>query len=425
MRVLVLGGGGREHALVWKLAQDPEVTDLVCSPGNAGIRGNARVVGLDTASPKQVLAFVEQAKVDLTVVGPELPLTRGIADCFAAGGRLLFGPTQAAAEIESSKAFAKDFLARHCVPTPRYRRCESAEAALSVIERGEFSLPVVIKADGLAAGKGVVIAPDASGARETVRAMMVDRRFGDAGATVVIEEFLEGEEVSFFVLTDGRRIVPFLSAQDHKRVFDGDRGPNTGGMGAFAPCPWFDAGLEDRVMREIVRPVVDGLREEGREFRGFLYAGLMMTSDGPKVLEFNARLGDPEAQVLLPLLDEDLLPLLWQVASGRLERDGCAFRDGAAVGVVLASRGYPESVETGRVISGLEEASGRDDVIVFHAGTAERDGQVVTSGGRVLTVVGCGPDHATAMMRAYDRAGRIHFDGAHMRRDIGLRAIKR
>lgn len=437
MRVLVLGGGGREHALVWTLAGDPQVSDLVCSPGNAGIKRLATLVNLDTSAPEQVLAFAEQADVDLTVVGPELPLTRGIAECFAARGRLLFGPARAAAEIESSKAFAKDFLARHHVPTARYRRADTAEDALATLDRGEFRPPVVVKADGLAAGKGVVIAPDLTAARQAVRSMMVDRRFGEAGRTIVIEEFLEGEEVSFFVLTDGRRIVPFLSAQDHKRVFDGDQGPNTGGMGAFAPCPWFDARLQARVMDEIVRPVVDGLRDEDREFRGFLYAGLMMTADGPQVLEFNARLGDPEAQVLLPLLGEDLLPLLHQVASGRLERDDCTFRADAAVGVVLASRGYPESPETGQVIEGIERldaaggrrqaggGSGSSDVLVFHAGTAERDGRIVTSGGRVLTVVGRGADHAIAMRRAYEGAAEIQFDGQQMRHDIGMKAIGR
>jgi phosphoribosylamine--glycine ligase len=423
MKVLVLGGGGREHAIVWRLTGDPSPASLVAAPGNPGIARLAATVPIDPTDPDAVLAFAQAAGVDLTVVGPEAPLTRGVADCFAAAGRLLVGPTRAAAEIESSKVFAKAFLHRHGVPTARSRTAGRPDEARAVLDRGEFTFPLVLKADGLAAGKGVIIAADRAEADAAIAAMMVERRFGDAGAQIVIEEHLEGEEVSFFVLTDGRRVVPFLSAQDHKRIFDGDRGPNTGGMGAFAPCPWFDERLEARVLDEIVRPVVAGLADEGREFRGFLYAGLMVTPEGPKVLEFNARLGDPEAQVVLPLLDEDLLPLLVQVARGHLERETCAFRRGAAVGVVLASRGYPDSPQTGQPITGLDALDGQDDVVVFHAGTKERDGRLVTCGGRVLTVVGRGAGHEAAMSRAYAAAAHIDFDGLQKRSDIGLKAL--
>jgi len=419
--VLVLGSGGREHALAWKLAAEG-ATVLRAAPGNAGIGEVAELAGVDPADPAAVLALVEAAGVDLTVVGPEIPLTRGIADRFAAAGRAIVGPSSAAAAIESSKVFAKAFFARHGIPTAACRVCEAVSDALAVLDRGEFAYPVVVKADGLAAGKGVVIAEDRERAGEAIRAMMVDRVFGPAGARVVIEERLEGREVSYFVLTDGREVLPFHSAEDHKRVFDDDRGPNTGGMGAFAPSARFDWALERRVLDTIVRPTIDGLRAEGREFRGFLYAGLMLTADGPKVLEFNARLGDPEAQVVLPLVAEPLLPLLVQVAAGRLEQASCAFRPEAAVGVVLASRGYPERPETGLPITGLDEAAARPDVLVFHAGTARRDGQIVTAGGRVLTIVGCGLDHRIAMARAYDGVSRIAFDGMHYRRDIGEKA---
>jgi phosphoribosylamine--glycine ligase len=423
MRVLVLGGGGREHALVWRLSRDAGRPAILCAPGNPGIARLARTVPLDPADPDGVLALVAEAGIDLTVVGPELPLTLGIADRFAAAGRPIVGPARAAAEIESSKVFAKAFFARHRVPAARSVAAATAAEARAIVARGAFGFPVVLKADGLAAGKGVIIAPDRETAEQAIRAMMDERRFGEAGARVVIEEYLDGEEVSFFALTDGERVVPFLSAQDHKRIFDGDRGPNTGGMGAFAPCPWFDRRLEARVLDEIVRPVVSGLREEGRPFRGFLYAGLVVTRDGPKVLEFNARLGDPEAQVVLPLLEDDLLPLLAQVAEGRLEREACAFRREAAVGVVLASRGYPESAETGRPIAGVDEAAADPDVVVFHAGTRERDGCLVTGGGRVLTVVGRGADHREAMRRAYAAAAKISFDGLQKRNDIGTKAI--
>jgi len=423
MTVLVVGGGGREHALVWALSRDRSVSRIICAPGNAGIADLAACIAVDVADSQAVLALAAAVKADLTIVGPELPLTRGVVNAFAAAGRAIVGPTREAAALESSKAFAKAFMSRHSVPTARYRVCDDPDAALDVIARGEFSYPVVLKADGLAAGKGVVVAPDGAAAEAAVREAMVARRFGDAGDRLVIEEFLEGREASFFVVTDGRAAVTLPSAEDHKRAFDRDQGPNTGGMGAFAPSPLIDAAASRRVLDEIVYPVIEGMRAEGREFRGFLYVGLMMTRDGPKVVEFNVRLGDPETQVVLPLVGDGFVPILSQAAAGRLEETACPASDRAAVGVVLASAGYPEKYETGKRITGLERASSMGDVIVFHAGTAARGGDIVTAGGRVLTVVGLGTDYREAIRRAYEAAGLVSFEGRHFRRDIGARAV--
>lgn len=424
MKVLVLGSGGREHALVWKLAADGDVSEIVCAPGNAGISRLAKCLPLDLGDPREALALARAEQVGLTVVGPELPLSRGVADQFAAERLPLFGPTRAAAELESSKVFAKDFMARHRVPTARYRVCNDAEEALAVLKRGEFGFPVVVKADGLAAGKGVTIAPSLSEADRAIRDMMIERCFGEAGSRLVIEERLEGREASFFVITDGRCAISLGSAEDHKRAFDGDRGPNTGGMGAYAPSAVFDHALEGRVMDEIVMPVIDGLRAEGREFRGFLYAGLMLTSGGPKVIEFNVRFGDPEAQVVLPMLASDLLPLVMGATGGKLEGMSGRLHSKPHVGVVLASGGYPGSYRTGVPISGLDDAESLSDVLLFHSGTARRDGHIVTAGGRVLTVVASGSGYREAIGRAYQAAGRISFDGLHMRSDIGFKALE-
>jgi phosphoribosylamine---glycine ligase len=423
MKILVIGSGAREHALCWRLARDAGSPELICAPGNAGIDGVARVVPVDAADPDAVFALAEAEAVDLTVVGPEVPLTRGVADLFAARGRLLLGPSRLAAELESSKAFAKDFMARRGVPTARYQTCESPEVALAVLATRQFGYPVVIKADGLAAGKGVVIANDHLNASMAIRGMMVERRFGDAGARIVIEEFMQGQEASVFALTDGRRAVLLPTAQDHKRAFDGDAGPNTGGMGAFAPSPLVDDEMLDGIRDTIIMPVIDGLREEGREFRGFLYAGLMLTPEGPKVVEFNVRMGDPEAQVVLPMIDGDLAPLLRDAAAGRLGQDSCRVRDWPRVGVVIASKGYPDKYETGKVITGLGAAAEVPGVVVFHAGTARRGREIVTTGGRVLTVVAEGRDYRQAISRAYEGAQRIAFDGAFMRKDIGQKAV--
>jgi phosphoribosylamine---glycine ligase len=422
MRILVIGSGAREHALAWRLAQDPSVETVVCAPGNAGIGEVARLVPVDVVDPEALFALAEREQLDLTVVGPEVPLTRGVADLFSARGRLLLGPSRLAAELESSKAFAKDFMARHHVPTARYRVCDSPAAATAAAR--EFGHPVVVKADGLAAGKGVVVAADELQAGAAIQNMMVDRRFGAAGSRVVIEECMQGPEVSVFALTDGRRAVLLPTAQDHKRAFDDDQGPNTGGMGAFAPSPLVDEALLDRIRASIIQPVIDGLRSEGREFRGFLYAGLMLTAEGPKVVEFNVRMGDPEAQVVLPLIDGAFAHLLRDAAAGQLGQSACEVSGRARVGVVVASAGYPEKYETGRVISGLGAAASVTGALVFHAGTARRDNEIVTAGGRVLTVVGEGRDHREAMSRAYEAAARISFEGAFMRKDIGMKAIR-
>jgi len=428
MNVLVLGGGGREHALAWRLAQDRAVSRVFCAPGNAGIARVAELVSLDPCRADLVCQFVRDRDVALTVVGPELPLTHGVVDALMAEGRRAFGPTRAAAEIESSKVFAKSFMERHRVPTAACASCETADEARRVVASGRFPFPLVVKADGLAAGKGVVIAGDQATALAAIEAMMVGRQFGAAGARVLIEEHLQGPEVSVFVIADGTRTVGFGTAQDHKRARDRDEGPNTGGMGAFSPSPLVDAALADRITREIIEPTIVGLRGEGREFRGFLYAGLMLTSDGPKVLEFNARLGDPEAQVVLPRLDEDLFPLLRDAAAGALRQDTCRFTSDVTVGVVLASGGYPDRYETGKPIAGLDSASAVPSrsarTLVFHAGTALGDGAVVTSGGRVLAVVGQAEEFAEAMAAAYRGIGHIRFDGMQYRTDIGMKAIE-
>ena len=423
LKVLVLGGGAREHALASRLAAERDVAEVVCAPGNPGIARVARLAAADLSDPDALAALADREQIDLTVVGPELPLSVGVADRFAADGRLLFGPTQAAAALESSKAFAKAFMARHQVPTARFHTSPSLDDALAVIGSGAFGFPVVLKADGLAAGKGVVIAGDRAAAEAASVAAMRDRRFGAAGDRLVIEECLTGPEVSFFVISDGTRALPIGSAQDHKRIFEDDRGPNTGGMGAFAPSPLVDAALQARVMREIVDPVIAGMAADGHPFRGFLYVGLMLTPSGPKVIEFNVRLGDPEAQVILPLIDEPLLPLLLAAAAGELRPPACRLGTDRLVGVVLASRGYPEASESGRPIEGIEDAERLPGVSVCHAGTARRGGVLVTAGGRVLTIVGRGVDFTEAISRAYAGVMQISFDGMQYRHDIGRKAL--
>ena len=423
MKILIIGSGAREHAIAWKLARERDVSAVVCTPGNPGISAVAQCVSGDPSKPGEMLAIAARERIDLTVVGPEMPLSLGVADAFIAAGRAIVGPSKAAAALESSKSFAKDFMQRHGVPTARYAVCDSAGAARAFVERGEFGYPQVIKADGLAAGKGVVIAEDRAAADAAVRQAMVDRTFGSAGERVVFEEFLVGEEASYFVLADGVSFVPLSSAQDHKRIFDGDRGPNTGGMGAFSPSPLITSAMEQRVIDEVVRPVLDGMRSEGHPYRGFLYVGLMLTADGPKVIEFNVRFGDPEAQVVLPMLDEDLSWLLGAAATGALPSRPARFRSEPHVGVVLAAGGYPEEPESGKPITGIEAAAAVPGAMVFHAGTSRRDGQIVTSGGRVLTVVGRGASHRDAIDIAYRAAAHIKFEGMQFRRDIGQKAL--
>jgi phosphoribosylamine---glycine ligase len=423
MRVLVIGAGAREHALVARLLDDPYPPDLVCAPGNPGIASLARIVPANVANLDDLARIADSERVDFTIVGPELPLSAGVADRFASDGRLLFGPTRAAAELESSKAFAKAFMTRHHVPTARFRTCENAREALHWIHGDEFGFPVVLKADGLAAGKGVVIAADRVEAEAAVTAVMTEHRFGAAGNRLVIEEHLVGPEVSFFVVSDGVRAIPIGTAQDHKRIFDDDQGPNTGGMGAFAPSPLIDDRLHHRVMAEIVEPVIAGMASEGRPYRGVLYVGLMLTATGPKVIEFNVRLGDPEAQVILPLINEPLLPLLMNSARGHLQQTACRLSSQKLVGVVVASRGYPESSESGQPITGIEEAERAGGVRVLHAGTAFRNHQLVTAGGRVLTVVAPGESFAEAIAQAYAGVARVHFEGMQYRNDIGRKAL--
>jgi phosphoribosylamine---glycine ligase len=423
MKILVVGGGGREHALARTLAAEPGV-EVVCAPGNPGIARHARCMPADVSQPTALLGIAEREGVDLTVVGPELPLSHGVVDLFASAGRRIVGPTRAAAALESSKSFAKDFMARHRVPTARYRVCASTDEARASIGRGELGFPLVVKADGLAAGKGVVIADDRAAALATVDEAMVARRFGVAGDRVVLEECLVGPELSYFVLSDGRSFVPMSSAQDHKRIFDGDRGPNTGGMGAFAPSPLLTPELDRRVVEQVVAPVIDGMAAEGVPFAGFLYVGLMLTAEGPKVIEFNVRFGDPEAQVVLPMLEDSLAELLMAAAAGALKGRRARFRDEPHVGVVVAARGYPDTPETGQPIAGFEHAESVPGALVFHAGTATRGGAVVTAGGRVLTVVGRGASFPDAIATAYQAVSHLRFEGMQYRTDIGRKAIE-
>jgi len=424
MKLLVVGSGAREHALVWKFMQERQIDEVVCAPGNAGIMQDARCVPIEVEDPDAILQLARQEAVDLTVIGPELPLACGVADTFAAAGKPLFGPNRMVARLESSKAFAKHFMARHGIPTARFRVCVSENEALAAVAGDIFEFPVVVKADGLAAGKGVLIAPDRSTAEAAVHAAMVDRQFGEAGAQVVIEECLIGQEVSCFALCDGRRGIMLPSAQDHKRAKDGDEGLNTGGMGAFAPSPLLTDVSQARVTSQIVDPVLEGLRAEGYEYRGVLYVGLMLTTDGPKVIEFNVRFGDPEAQVVLPMVESDLAPVLLAAATGDLSEVTWRVTSDPHVGVVLASGGYPGKYDIGFPIEGLDAAKAEPGVVVFHAGSACRDGKIVTSGGRVLTVVGRGATYADAIGRAYRAVAHISFTGRHIRTDIGQKAIK-
>ena len=421
MKVLVLGSGGREHALAWKLSREAAVREVLVAPGNPGTAPIARNVPLDILSPDAVTRFVQAEAIDLTVIGPEQPLAAGVSDALRAAGAAVFGPSQAAAQLETSKAFSKAFMERHGVPTARARICATAEEADAAVDA--FGAPVVVKADGLAAGKGVTVATTIEEARAAVDAAMRQGSFGAAGATVVVEECLTGPEVSYFVLCDGTRGIPIGTAQDHKRAYDNDQGPNTGGMGALAPSPLVDDALSDQVMRTIVAPVLAGMAAEGTPFAGFLYSGLMLTPDGPKVIEFNVRFGDPEAQVVLPLFPVDLAPLLLAAAAGTLPAEPLPRPAGARVGVVLASGGYPGAMKTGYPIEGIAAAQALEGVTVFQAGTADRDGQVVSSGGRVLTVVGAGPDLRTARDCAYRAVSCISFTDMHFRRDIAAKYV--
>ncbi|MGQ0735164.1 MAG: phosphoribosylamine--glycine ligase [Acidobacteriota bacterium] len=424
MKILVVGSGAREHAVCWRLATEPGIR-LLCAPGNAGIARSFPTAAVELANPNAILELAKREEVDLTVIGPEAPLDHGVADTFAAAGRRLFGPKRSAAQLESSKAFAKDFMARHAVPTAAFRVCHTAGEARDVLRSGVLGDAVVVKADGLAAGKGVVVAENREQAERAIERAMVERAFGDAGNRVVLEERLEGPEVSFFVIADGEHAVPLAAAQDHKRVFDDDHGPNTGGMGAFAPSLLVDHATRSAIMSSIVDPVLHGLIAEGTPYRGVLYCGLILTASGPKVIEFNVRFGDPEAQVVLPMIDAPLAPVLWAAATGTLRSVPLAVRPEPHVGVVLASRGYPGEVDDGHPIKGLDRLAREcPDVLVFCAGVREAADQLVTTGGRILTLVGRGPTFEAAMARVYEGVDVVEFEGMHARRDIGTKALR-
>ncbi|MBL0598866.1 phosphoribosylamine--glycine ligase [Aeromonas jandaei] len=425
MKVLIIGNGGREHALAWKAKQSPLVTRVFVAPGNAGTahEGSIENVAIAATDIPALLAFAKEQRIGLTIVGPEAPLVKGVVDAFRAEGLAIFGPTAASAQLEGSKAFAKDFLARHAIPTAEYQNFTEVEPALAYLR--EKGAPIVIKADGLAAGKGVIVAMTLTEAEEAVRDMLSGNAFGDAGARVVIEEFLEGEEASFIVMVDGEHVLPMATSQDHKRVGDGDTGLNTGGMGAYSPAPVVTDEVHRKVMEQVIMPTVRGMAAEGNVYTGFLYAGLMIDGQGnPKVIEFNCRFGDPETQPIMLRMRSDLVELCLAACAGKLDQVEANYDPRVAIGVVLAAGGYPGDYQQGKAISGLpvEEASGEK---VFHAGTRLDGDTVVTAGGRVLCATALGHTVAEAQQRAYQLAARIQWDGVFYRNDIGWRAIER
>jgi phosphoribosylamine---glycine ligase len=423
MKVLVIGGGGREHAIVWKLSQSRSVDKIYCCPGNAGIAEIAECINVNQNDFNALLDFVKYEWIDLTIVGPEDPLSKGIVDLFEREGRKILGPTKAAAQLESSKVFSKELMRSHSIPTAEYRVFTSYLHAEEYIRfKGT---PIVIKADGLAAGKGVFIANSMDEAMDALKTIMKDKAFGDAGNKVIVEDCLSGEEASYMVFTDGKTIVPMVSSQDHKRIFDGDKGPNTGGMGAYSPAPVMTGELEKVVIEKIMKPTIRALRSEGINYKGILYAGLMIDKGIPQVLEFNCRLGDPETQPVLSRLKTDFMEVAMAVAEERLSDINIEWNNDPAVCVVLSSSGYPGQYRKGDVITGLDEANKMEGVHVFHAGTTFKDDHIVTAGGRVLGVTAIGKDIATAKSRAYEAAGKIHYDGMHYRKDIADRALNR
>ena len=422
MKVLVIGGGGREHALVWKIRQSPRVEKIYCAPGNGGIGRMAELVPIGPEEIDKLADFAAGEKIDLTVVGPELPLTLGISDLFEKRGLKIFGPDQEAARLEGSKAFAKEILQENSIPTASFATFSDASSAKRYLAK--HPPPYVVKADGLAAGKGVIICADRKEAEIAVDDILVRRLFGEAGDQLVIEEFLQGEEASFMALTDGEHILPLASSQDHKRVFDRDRGPNTGGMGAYSPAPVVTPGIHNRILDEILKPLLRGLRNKGVRYRGVIYVGLMITESGPKVLEFNARFGDPECQPIVMRLKSDLVPLLEAAIEGRLDQVKAEWHQDAAVCVVVCAQGYPGHYEKGREIRGLEKLQGWQRGFVFHAGTADKQGRVLTSGGRVLGVTALGSDIQEAVREVYRAIGEIQWDGMHYRKDIAQRALR-
>ena len=425
MKILVIGGGGREHALAWKAAQAESVEQVFVAPGNAGTSLEAKLSNVDIGAEdvNGLLAFAQKEQIELTIVGPEAPLVLGVVDAFQAAGLAIFGPTQAAAQLEGSKAFTKDFLARHVIPTAEYQNFTEIDPAIAYVR--EKGAPIVVKADGLAAGKGVIVAMTLEEAEAAIRDMLAGNAFGEAGSRVVIEEFLDGEEASFIVMVDGKNVLPFATSQDHKRVGDGDSGPNTGGMGAYSPAPVVTPDIHKRIMDEVIMPTVEGMASEGNPYTGFLYAGLMIMADGtPKVIEYNCRFGDPETQPIMMRLQSELVSLCQQAVAGKLNEAEIAFDSRAAVGVVLAAGGYPGSYNKGDVISGLEQAAEQQGK-VFHAGTKTVDGKVTTNGGRVLCATALGNSVTEAQQNAYQLAKQISWDGMFHRNDIAYRAIAR
>lgn len=423
MKVLVIGNGGREHALAWKLSQSARLKKLYCIPGNPGIAQVANCVDIDPGDTKTLLNFALKEKIDLTVVGPEKPLVGGIVDGLQSMGLKVFGPSKKAAALEGSKVFAKNLMRKYGIPTAEFRTFSDPSHARRYIT--SLGSPVVVKADGLAGGKGSIVCKTQQEALSAVEKVMKDRAFGPAGEKIVVEEYLEGEEVSVLAITDGSTIVPLEAVQDHKALYDGDQGPNTGGMGAYCPVPFVTEDVYSKIERDILVPTVHAMKKEGRSYRGVLYAGLMLTLTGPKVLEFNVRFGDPETQALVMRVMGDLLLMLLATAEGRLETVDFRWDPRAALCVVMASRGYPEGYEKGKEIKGLESTAGLKDVMVFHAGTAKKEGKIITNGGRVLGVTALGDDILDAQKRAYEAVSLISFEGAYYRRDIGSKAIQR
>ncbi len=423
MKVLVIGSGGREHAIVWKVSKSRHIDKIYCCPGNAGISELAECINFDDNNFDALVDFVKHEGIDLTIVGPEVPLSKGIADVFEKEGRKILGPNMKAAQLEGSKVFAKDLMKRYGIPTAEYRAFTSCPDAEDYV--GLKGTPIVIKADGLAAGKGVIVAETVDEAINGLRLIMKDRAFGDAGNRVIVEECIHGEEASFMAFTDGKTILPMVSSQDHKRVFDGDNGPNTGGMGAYSPAPVITEKLEPIIMENVMRPIIKGLQSEGIKYKGILYAGLMIQNNQPYVLEFNCRLGDPETQPVLSRLKTDLIDIALAITDEKLSDINLEWKPDASVCVVIASKGYPGAYEKGKIITGLDDVKKMNDAFVFHAGTAFNNNKLVTSGGRVLGVTALGKDIKDAKDRAYMAIEKIHFNGMHYRKDIADRAIKR
>jgi phosphoribosylamine--glycine ligase len=420
MKVLIIGSGGREHALVWKIAQSPRVKKVFCAPGNAGTAMLAENVPIEPSNTEELKQLAIKEKIDLTVVGPELPLTLGIVDDFEASGLKCFGPYQIAAELEGSKVFAKQFMDRHKIPTAYFKISDSPVQAKKILNTGEFPYPLVIKADGLAAGKGVIICRNKRLAEKAIDEIMVEKKFGDAGKLVLIEEYLRGKEASFIAISDGVKAVPFVTTTDYKAIYDGGKGPNTGGMGAISPSPFINKELFELVSKKIVFPTITRMLEEGRKYRGVLYVGLMLTERGPKVLEYNCRFGDPETQPQMLRLESDLVDIMEAALEGKILKKEIKWNSKAAGCVVAASGGYPLKYEKDKLIKGLDEAAKQKDVVIFHAGTKLQGGKTYSNGGRVLNVCSAADDLSDAMNKIYDTLGQLHFDTIHYRRDIGV-----